>query len=238
MRQPCAPMRGAASIKRMPAASNSFRAGPEIRHGVRDMMHSLAALGQVTRDRTVRVHWSNQFDPACPGAKRRYLDRLLGKHEPLAAGKSKRSVTRQCLIEVGHDNRDMVQHRIDRAATGSNRDWSLVRGDGNVCSVVWSLREGCRVGKDRQVDLQRICIFTHDQATFAPSAQLEVRAEHPVGDGNGMGRPFSTVLDDDGNSDLRIIERREAGEPGVLAIIQAVFVGLTNFRRPGLAADV
>ena len=38
----------------------------EVRHGVRDMMHSLAPLGQVTSDRTVRVRWSNEFNPARP----------------------------------------------------------------------------------------------------------------------------------------------------------------------------
>ena len=116
MRQPCAPVRGTASIKRMPAASRLLQGRDEIRHGVRDMMHPLAALGQVTRDRTVRVGWSNQFDPARPGAKRGYLNRLLGQHEPLTAGKSKRSVTRQRLVEVGHDHRDMVQPGIARAA--------------------------------------------------------------------------------------------------------------------------
>ena len=51
----------------------------QIRHGVRDMMHALATLGQVTRDRTVRVRLSNQFDPASSGAKRCYLNRLLGR---------------------------------------------------------------------------------------------------------------------------------------------------------------
>jgi len=90
-----------------------IQAGPEIRHGVRNMMHSLAALGQITRDRTVRVRWSNELDPACPRAKRRYLDRLFGKHEPFTAGKPKQSVTHKCLIEVGHDNRNMMQHGID-----------------------------------------------------------------------------------------------------------------------------
>ena len=90
-----------------------IQAGPEIRHGVRNMMHSLAALSQITRDRTVLVRWSNELDPARPGAKRRYLDRLFGKHEPFTAGKPKHSVTRKCLIEIGHDNRDMVQHGID-----------------------------------------------------------------------------------------------------------------------------
>jgi hypothetical protein len=89
------------------------QSGSQIRHGVRDMMHSLAALRQVPRDRTVRVRWTNEFDPACSRAQRRNLDRLLGKYEPFASRKTKRSVTRQCLIEVGHDNRDMVQHGID-----------------------------------------------------------------------------------------------------------------------------
>ena len=77
------------------------------------MMHSLATLSQVTRDRTVRVCWSNEFDPACSGAKCRNLHCLLGKHEPFASGKSKRSVTRQRLVEVGHDDRDVVQFGID-----------------------------------------------------------------------------------------------------------------------------
>ncbi len=117
MRQPCAPVRGCASIKRMPAASQTIQGRDEVRHGVRDMMHPLAPLGQVTRDRTVRVRWSNEFDPACPGAKRRDLNRLLGKHEPFASGKTKRSVARQCLVEVGYDHRDMMQRGIDRAAT-------------------------------------------------------------------------------------------------------------------------
>jgi hypothetical protein len=81
----------------------------EIRHGVRDMMHPLATLGQKTRDRTFRIGWSNEFDPTRPGAKRGHLNRLLGQHKPLTAGKSKRSVTRQRLVEVGHDHRDMVQ---------------------------------------------------------------------------------------------------------------------------------
>ncbi len=120
---------------------------------------------------------------------------------------------------------------------GADRDRSLVRGDGNELPVVWRLREGRRVGQDREISLHRIGILTHDQATFAPAGKLEIRAEHAVGDGNGVGRPLSAVLDDDGNRDLRIIERREAGEPGVLAIVKAVFVGLTDFRRPGLAAD-
>ena len=87
--------------------------GSQIRHGVRNMMHSLAALSQVPRDRTVRVRRSNQLDPARSGTKRGNLDRLLAKHEPFASGKTKRSVTRQCLIEVGYDNRYMVQHGID-----------------------------------------------------------------------------------------------------------------------------
>ena len=112
MRQPCAPVRGTASIKRMPAASKPFRAAIEIRHGIRDMMHPLATLGQKTRDRTFRIGWSNQFDPARPGAKRGHLNRLLGQHKPLTAGKSKRSVTRQRLVEVGHDHRDMMQPGI------------------------------------------------------------------------------------------------------------------------------
>ena len=86
----------------------------EIRHGVRDMMHSLATLGQVTRDRTVRVRWSNQFDPACSGVKRRHLNRLLGEYKSLASGETKRLIARQRLIEVGHDYGDMVQHGIDR----------------------------------------------------------------------------------------------------------------------------
>jgi hypothetical protein len=93
----------------------------QIRHGVRDMMHSLAALGQIPRDRTVRVRRSNEFDPACSGAKRRDLDRLLAKHEPFASGKTKRSVTRQRLIEVGHDNRDMMQDGIDVRRQGEIR---------------------------------------------------------------------------------------------------------------------
>jgi hypothetical protein len=85
----------------------------QIRDGVRDMMHSLATLGQVARDRTVRVRWSNQFDPACSGVKRRHLNRLLGEVEPFASGKTKRLIARQRLIEVGYDNRDMVQHGVD-----------------------------------------------------------------------------------------------------------------------------
>jgi hypothetical protein len=80
----------------------------QIRDGVRDMMHSLATLGQVTGDRTVRVRWSNQFDPASSGEKRCHLDRLLGEYEPIASGETKRLVTRQRLIEVGHHYRDMV----------------------------------------------------------------------------------------------------------------------------------
>ena len=84
----------------------------EVRHGVRDMMHSFAALDQVACDRTIGVGWSNQFDPARPGAKRGDLNRLLGEQEPLTAGKSKRPVTRQCLVEVGHNHRDMVQPGI------------------------------------------------------------------------------------------------------------------------------
>jgi hypothetical protein len=81
----------------------------EIRHGVRDMMHPLATLGQVTGDRTIRVSWSNELNPARSGAKRRNLNRLLGKQEPFASGKSKRSVTRQRFVEVGHDDCDVVQ---------------------------------------------------------------------------------------------------------------------------------
>jgi len=85
----------------------------QIRHGVRDMMHSLATLSQVSRDRAVGIGWSNKFDPAGSGAKRRDLNRLLGKHEPFASGKTKRSVARQRIVEVSHDNRDMVQFGID-----------------------------------------------------------------------------------------------------------------------------
>ena len=90
----------------------------QICDGVCDMMHALAALGQVTRDRTVRVRWSNQLDPACSGVKRRDLNRLLGKYEPFASGKTKRLIARQRLIEVGYDNRDMVQHRVDLPRRG------------------------------------------------------------------------------------------------------------------------
>lgn len=99
----------------------TFQGRSEVRHSVRDMMHPLATLGQKTRYRTVRVCWSNQFDPARPGAKRRNLNRLLGQREPLASRKSKCLVTRQRLIEVGHDHRDMVQSGIVEAG------WSCVR---------------------------------------------------------------------------------------------------------------
>jgi hypothetical protein len=87
----------------------TFQGRFEVRHGVRDMMHPLATLGQKPRDRTIRVSRSNQFDPASPGAERGNLDRLLGQHEPLTTGKAKRLVAPQRLIEVGHDHRDMVQ---------------------------------------------------------------------------------------------------------------------------------
>ena len=90
----------------------TFQGRSEVWHGVRDMMHSFATLGQKTRDRTVRVCWSNQFDPARPRAKRRNLNRLLGQLEPLATGKTKRSVALQRLIEVRHDHRNMVQSGI------------------------------------------------------------------------------------------------------------------------------
>ncbi len=90
----------------------TFQGRYEIRHGIRDMMHPLATLGQVSGNRTFRVGWANQFDPAGPGAKRCDLNRLLGEHEPLTARKSKRSVTGQRLVEVGDDHRDMVQPGI------------------------------------------------------------------------------------------------------------------------------
>ena len=46
----------------------TFQGRSEVRHGVRDMMHPLATLGQKTRVRTVRVGWPNELDPASPGA--------------------------------------------------------------------------------------------------------------------------------------------------------------------------
>ena len=76
-------------------------------------MHSLAALRQETCDRTIRVRWSNQLDPTRSRVKRHNLNRLLSKHEPFAIGKTKRLVARERLIKICHDNRDMVQHRID-----------------------------------------------------------------------------------------------------------------------------
>ena len=91
----------------------TFQGRFQIRHGVRDMMHPLTTFSQVTCDGTVRIYWSNQFDPACSGAKRRNLNRLLGEHEPFASGKTQRSVTRQRLVEVSYDNRNVVQHGID-----------------------------------------------------------------------------------------------------------------------------
>src|SRR6187551_1200245 len=52
-----------------------------------------------------------------------------------------------------------------------------------------------------------------------------------------MGRPFSAVLDNDCHGNFWIVERGEAGEPGVLAIVQTVFVSLPDFRRPCLATN-
>ena len=90
----------------------TFQSRIEIRHRVRDMMHPLAALDQIARDRTFRICWSNQFDPARAGAKRGNFNRLLGQHEALTVRKSKRLVTRQRLVEVGHDNCHVMQSGI------------------------------------------------------------------------------------------------------------------------------
>jgi hypothetical protein len=101
----------------------TFQGHCEVLHCVRDMMHPLATLGEKTGDRTVRVSWSNQFDPARAGAKRGHLNRLLGQHEPLTTGKTKSLVALQRLIEVGHDHRNMVQSGIveaGRSCVGAN----------------------------------------------------------------------------------------------------------------------
>ena len=93
----------------------AFQGRFQVWHRVRDMMHPLATLGQITRDRTVRVSWSNKFYPARPRAKRGNLNRLLGQHEPLTTRKTECPVAPQRLIEVGHDQRNMVQSGIVEA---------------------------------------------------------------------------------------------------------------------------
>src|SRR3712207_2387239 len=50
-----------------PGRLQLMQGGDEVRHGVRHMMHSLAPLGEITGDRTIRVRWPNQLDPARSG---------------------------------------------------------------------------------------------------------------------------------------------------------------------------
>jgi hypothetical protein len=76
------------------------------------MMHSFPPLGQKTGDRTIRIGWTDEFDPAGSGTERYDFDGLLLQQKTFAASEPQASVAFGREIEVGNHNRDVMQRRV------------------------------------------------------------------------------------------------------------------------------
>src|SRR5687767_15654997 len=84
--------------------------------------------------------------------------------------------------------------------------------------------------------LRRLRVLVKHPAAWPPAGHLEICPEHLVRHRYGEGRSFTTGFNDDGYRDLRVLERREACEPGV-GITRPVVVLEPELRRSRLAGD-
>lgn len=84
----------------------------DIRNRVRDVVESLAALGEKASDGPFRIERSNQLDPRTARRKRRDFNTLLFQSESFALLEAKRPLSLERDVEISNHERDMMQRRV------------------------------------------------------------------------------------------------------------------------------